>query len=126
GISAPLWVTLERGYEVRQGQRLDANPRPETVVKAARAVGLDIDEALGYVGHTRADVTDPELRVEMELPPATDLTAVSDEELLAEVGRRIKAGARRPPSQAEREANPERFAVVTGKRDHREPGRKQS
>ncbi len=95
GISAPLWVTLERGYEVRQDNRLDANPRPETVVKAARAVGLNVDEALRHVGYTRRDIVDDELRAEIDQPTQLDLATVPDDDLLAELARRVKRSGRR-------------------------------
>jgi transcriptional regulator with XRE-family HTH domain len=50
---------------------------------------------------------------------------LSDDELLAEVGRRMK-GARPAPKAADREARPKRVVAVTMDRDHREPGRKRS
>jgi len=90
GISPTLWVTLERGYEVKRGSRFNANPKADTVVRAASAVRLDIDEALRLAGHTRSDITDHDLLAGINLPPTPDLTAVPDDDLLAELARRVK------------------------------------
>lgn len=50
GLSDTLLQTLERGYELRRGTRFDARPKPETVIAAARAYGVDIAQALTLAG----------------------------------------------------------------------------
>jgi hypothetical protein len=95
GISPTLWVTLERGYEVKRNSRFNANPKADTVVRAARAVRLDVDEALRLTGHTRGDITDDALRAEIDLPPAPDLATIPDDDLLAELARRVRRAGRR-------------------------------
>jgi transcriptional regulator with XRE-family HTH domain len=104
GISDTLWRTLERGYELRKNVQFPASPKPETVVKAAVAVGLDKKRALELAGLPTVDsdsYTEP------------DLSGVSDEHLLDEVRRRMqKRDGRRSLSREEIAAEPDRFEPV--------------
>jgi len=50
GISAQRWRSIERGYEVRGGIHITANPTRDTVAAIARVLGWDLGEALGLAG----------------------------------------------------------------------------
>lgn len=50
GISEARWRQLERGYQSSGSAKIPANPKADTVVKAADAVGVDADEALAAAG----------------------------------------------------------------------------
>lgn len=50
GISAQRWSTIERGYEIKAGIRIPANPRRDNLIKMARAVEIPVDEALRLAG----------------------------------------------------------------------------
>lgn len=90
-VSPTSWMNFERGYEVKHGQRFDVNPKADTVAKLARAVGLDIDEALGMMGYRRDDLSNDVL-VSMAEPVPIDLSTVPHRALLAELDRRLSDG----------------------------------
>jgi transcriptional regulator with XRE-family HTH domain len=50
GITQQRWAHIERGWEIKQGVRINANPRRATVLKMARAVRWTPDEALKAAG----------------------------------------------------------------------------
>ncbi|MBW4719708.1 helix-turn-helix domain-containing protein [Saccharothrix sp. SC076] len=77
---------LERGYAVRDGRRYPVGTTKTTVERVARAVGADVAEALRLVG---IDADDPRAPGRRARP--LDLSAVSDEDLLTEIARRLKA-----------------------------------
>jgi len=54
-ISEGHWRAVVRGYQLQGGVRIPANPRRETVIAMARAVGVDPAEALGSAGFDPAD-----------------------------------------------------------------------
>lgn len=96
GVSDTLWRNLERGYELRKGVRFDVSPRPETVIKVARVVGVDTTRALELAGLPNVDPADWD---------EPDLTGVSDEHLLGEVRRRMQV-RKRDITAAEVDADP--------------------
>lgn len=81
GVSDTLWRSLERGFELRKGVRFRVSPRPETVVKVCRVVGIDPKRALELADLPTANPDD------FDEP---DLAGVSDEHLLDEVRRRMQ------------------------------------
>ncbi|MDQ3405080.1 MAG: helix-turn-helix transcriptional regulator [Actinomycetota bacterium] len=91
GVSDTLWRTLERGFELRQGIKFRASPRPETVAKAARVVNYPVDVAWRLAG---IDV--PENDTEAG---ETDLSKISDDDLLSEVRRRMRVDATKKPKK---------------------------
>lgn len=78
-ISRSTWDTLTRGYVVRQGQRFPVRPKLENVTAAAAAVGLDVQEAAALAGY---QLTERPAVVHL------DLSLISTEDLLAELGKR--------------------------------------
>jgi transcriptional regulator with XRE-family HTH domain len=50
GISGPRWSTIERGYELKAGVRIPANPRRDNLIKMARAVEIPLQAALHLAG----------------------------------------------------------------------------
>jgi hypothetical protein len=57
-ISRPRWVSIEAGYEVKQGNRITANPRRSTLIKMARAVEWSPAAALKLAGMAAPTVTE--------------------------------------------------------------------
>jgi hypothetical protein len=84
GISEGRWRQVVTGVQKVGGTQVPANPRPETVVRMARAVGVDLAAALDAAGMPRdwaeqlADV-DPAI-AEVE---ASDLPADVKQRILA-------------------------------------------
>lgn len=64
-ISDQRWRNLERGYEMRAGQQLAANPSRATVIAMAHAQGWETSKALAAAGFEPA--TEQELA-----PPSAD------------------------------------------------------
>ncbi len=81
GVSDTLWRNLERGFEVRQGEKFHNKHRPETVAKVARVVDYPVDHAWRLAG---IEVSD-EVRID-----DADLSKISDDELLSEVRKRMR------------------------------------
>lgn len=81
-ISSGRWYQLESGIQKAGGQEIPISTRPETVVAAALAVKWDVNEALATAGFDALD--NPPL---IERSP---LEAASDDELLAEIRRRMR------------------------------------
>lgn len=50
GISEGRWRQLVKGYQSAGGHQVPAHPRDTTVMGMARAVGLDVNEALALAG----------------------------------------------------------------------------
>lgn len=104
--------------------RGETAPSVDNARSVADALGRPTAEVLVAAGILRDD--------EVALQQVTNPADLTDDELLAEVGRRMKTGARRPPKAADRASAPDRYAhpsppsVVTSVRDHREPGRRGS
>jgi hypothetical protein len=87
GISDGRWRQLENGYQQIGGMEIPTKTTPRTVVVAARAVGLNIDAALAAAGFS----------AEEYIPGGFDreqpvlLSRLSDDELLAELCRRLRS-----------------------------------
>jgi transcriptional regulator with XRE-family HTH domain len=92
GFSEGLWRQLEKGYrQVTADVSVPTNPRPSTVRAAARAVGLDVEEALTAAGHFE------EAAAERSVTPVGDApfvatgsggtAGISDDELLLRLDR---------------------------------------
>lgn len=96
-VSAGRWAQLETGWQKNKGALIPIGTTAATVAAAARAVGWDVAEALGVAG----------------FDPATDIPAVpvdgigrfSDDELIAEIRRRMK-GAHHDMEAAQESAAP--------------------
>lgn len=100
--------------------RGEIKPSVENLRLVAIAISRPIAEVLVAAEILRAE--------EVELQVVAEPERLSDEQLLAEVGRRMKVpSVMRPPTREEIAANPDRFVVVDPKKkDHREPsGRRQ-
>jgi transcriptional regulator with XRE-family HTH domain len=50
GISGQRWQSIERGYEIKAGIQIPANPRRDNLIKMARAVEIPVEEALRLAG----------------------------------------------------------------------------
>lgn len=104
----------------------DSEPTVESARKLAAALDVSVREFVVKVGLFAPEEMDAPIQTSRPLGELTD-SELAD--ALEEVARRLRGAApakHRPPTPAEIAANPERFKVVTGKRDHREPGRKRS
>lgn len=55
GISGQRWANIERGYEVKAGVRIPANPRRDNLIKMAKAVGMPVQQALQLAGEKGLD-----------------------------------------------------------------------
>lgn len=92
-ISEGRWRQLENGYapagtdEHGNEVRIPANPKPDTAMAMARAVGVDESAALVLAGYDPAE----HIRDDAAIEPGVSLTGVSDDELLGEVRRRMGA-----------------------------------
>lgn len=90
-------------------------PSVENLRPVASVIGRPLLEVVVAAGILTPD----EANATFVHAPATEL---SDDQLVAEVARRIGTAALRPPTKAEIKAHPERFVVVDPKKkDHREP-----
>lgn len=100
GISSGRWYQLETGVQKSKGHEIPIGTTATTVAAAARAVDWDVSEALAVAGFDERDYQPG--------PPLTPLQALSDEELVAEILRRMKgeryAVAGTPQSGASSEA----------------------
>lgn len=79
GLAASTWPALVHGAVKRRGQWHAVDSTAETIARAAKAVGLDVDKAVTLAGYKLADV--PKV-----IP--MNLATVSTSELLAELQRR--------------------------------------
>lgn len=104
-MSDTMWRNLERGYEIRKGVRFPITPKPETVAKAARAVGVAIDVAFPMAG------IDVELAQHHQQEPV-DLAGVPDEQLLDEVRRRMSIARVAAPTTEEVLADSNRYTPL--------------
>lgn len=108
GISSGRWYQLETGVQKSKGHEIPIGTTASTVAAVARAVNWDIREALKVAGFDERDYS-----------PSTPLTpaqALSNDELLAEIRRRL-IGVRNdlevaPQSDASREAGQAQEALV--------------
>lgn len=55
GISSQRWANIERGYELKGGIRIPANPRRDNLIKMAKAVDMPVPHALGLAGEKTLD-----------------------------------------------------------------------
>lgn len=96
-------------------------PTIDNLRPVAEALNLPLLELVVRAGL----LTEEEAGAKLKLV-STTADKLSNDELLAEVGRRmVTPGAQQSPTAADIEAHPERFVVVDpSKRDHREPGRR--
>ncbi|MDQ3405341.1 MAG: helix-turn-helix domain-containing protein [Actinomycetota bacterium] len=84
GVSHTKIGQLERGYTVVAGERHAVGTSKKTVQSVARALGLDVTEALAMIG-----ITNPDPGASGRRTVSVDLSEVSDEDLAAEVRRRL-------------------------------------
>lgn len=84
GISEGRWRQLETGYQRSGGYRIPISTTAKTVIAAATAAGMDVDDALVMAGFDPADYP-PDARED----GGADLSELSDDELLAELCRRL-------------------------------------
>lgn len=97
GISEGRWRQLETGYQGSKDYLTPVTTKPTTVASVAEAVGWNVDDALRKAGFSTADLA-------MEpTEEKSDLSHMSDDELLSELCRRLAqrhepqpAGMRRP------------------------------
>lgn len=81
GLSEGMWRQLEDGYRtVQAGMQVPVNPRDETLVAAARAVGLDPADVLHAAGR---DYTPPPEEDEEDEPSFADMLDDLDRRLTA-------------------------------------------
>lgn len=59
GITGQRWLQIERGYELRQGYKIPANPTRRTAVKMAQAIDWPVAEALQAAGFDLPATTEP-------------------------------------------------------------------
>jgi transcriptional regulator with XRE-family HTH domain len=104
GISDTQWRNMERGYELRKGNKIAVSPRADTVERAARVVGLNVEQALRLAG---LEVSLPDLA---EHDTGPDLSAVDLDDLLGELRRRA-VGAVRAATEEDISTNPR---LITG------------
>jgi hypothetical protein len=110
-VSEGLWRQLELGYrQVAAGVRVPSNPRASTVKAVAKAVRRDPIEALRLAGHTGAAELErsgvavtPDADIHLIGLPPEGAAALSNDDLLAELARRLRA--------AEREETPDAPAM---------------
>lgn len=57
GISEGRWRQITTGYQKQGAIRVPANPKRETVISMAKAVGADVNTALGLAGFDLEPVT---------------------------------------------------------------------
>jgi len=81
-ISSGRWYQLESGYQRMRGQDIPIGTTAATVIAAAKAVGWDVAEALQVAGFSADEYH--------HQPPPGPLQRASDDELLAEVRRRMR------------------------------------
>lgn len=81
GVSDGRWYQLEKGYQQLGGQHIPIGTTPATVVAVAKAIEWDVNEALAVAGFDPIDVPTEKL---------SPLQKITDDELLAEVQRRMK------------------------------------
>ena len=98
-ISSGRWYQLESGYQRMRGHDIEIGTTPATVIAAAKAVDWDVEEALTTAGF-KAD--------EYEFLPAPGpLTGVTDEDLIAEVLRRMRGNSHHALEAAKKSDAPE-------------------
>ncbi|QGH79620.1 immunity repressor [Mycobacterium phage Minnie] len=81
-VSAGRWKQLETGWQINKGTLIPIGTTASTVAAAARAVQWDVNEALAIAGFQQSDIPPP--------LPEPAIVRYSDDELLAEVRRRLK------------------------------------
>jgi hypothetical protein len=81
-ISSGRWYQLETGWQKNKGVRIPIGTTAATIASAARAVEWDVGEALQLAGFRPTDVP--------ARPKPVGIAQYDDEELLAEVRRRMK------------------------------------
>lgn len=93
-VSAGRWKQLETGWQKNKGVLIPIGTTPATVAAVARVVDWDIADALQLAGFS----ADEAPRAPTEAP----ITHYTDDELLAEIRRRMK-GAHRSDMEATQE-----------------------
>ncbi|ALM02197.1 HTH DNA binding domain protein [Mycobacterium phage Sparkdehlily] len=81
-VSAGRWKQLETGWQINKGTLIPIGTTASTVAAAARAVQWDVNEALAIAGFQQSDIPPP--------LPEPAIVRYSDDELLAEVRRRLQ------------------------------------
>jgi transcriptional regulator with XRE-family HTH domain len=82
-ISSGRWYQLESGWQKNKGTLIAIGTTAATIAAAAKAVDWDQREALDIAGFNDIEVTE-------ESPPAS-LDGATDDELLAEIRKRMEA-----------------------------------
>ena len=82
-VSPGRWYQLESGYQKAGGHNIPVGTTAATVAAVAAAVQWDVAEALTVAGFSAVD---------LPAPKRSPIEAASDDELLAEVKRRMEAG----------------------------------
>lgn len=80
GLSSGRWYQLESGYQKAGGHNIPVGTTPATLAAAATAINWDVEEAFAIAGFDPIDITPP------KQSPLGDAT---DDELLAELKRRL-------------------------------------
>jgi hypothetical protein len=91
-VSPGRWHQLESGWQKNKGVLIPIGTTAATIAAAARAVEWDAGEALRTAGFTSDDVPRP--------IPTAGLDRFSDDELLAEVRKRMRSAAHAAPSSS--------------------------
>ena len=115
-VSAGRWKQLETGWQKNKGVLIPIGTTSTTVAAAARAVGWDLNEALTVAGFDPAQAA---LSVTNGSASGALLFRVSDDDLLAEVRRRMHVGQRQHQYQSSDDA--EARAVLDRLEAHTDP-----
>lgn len=65
GLSESWWRRLETGINIRNGKEIPTVASPETLARAAQAVGLPVSQILTAAGHAPEDPDTEILRTEL-------------------------------------------------------------
>lgn len=86
-VSAGRWKQLETGWQKNKGVLIPIGTTPATVAAVARVVNWDIADALQLAGFSADDAP--------RAPTEAPITNYTDDELLAEIRRRMKGAHHR-------------------------------
>ena len=108
-MSPGRWHQRESGWQKNKGVLIPIGTTAATIAAAARAVEWDAGEALRTAGFTSDDVPRP--------IPTAGLDRFSDDELLAEVRKRMRSAAHAAPSSSPAAPPAPGLRVVDGEKD---------
>lgn len=98
-VSAGRWKQLETGWQKNKGALIPIGTTAATVAAAARAVRWDVNEALATAGFRSEDVPTQ--------PAEPVIARYSDDELLAEIRRRMRGARHGVEDQTKSSTSPE-------------------